>query len=128
MRAGPQESERRIALDQDALHDAALAHRIVDVDAVHGGAVVPHHEVADPPLVRVDELALGRGFGQVQQQRLGLGLGHAEDRARMRGEIDRFAPRARVHAHQPLAYRLEALARKRLGLVPPEKGQVIVLP
>jgi hypothetical protein len=24
--------------------------------------------------------------------------------------------------------RLEALARKRLGLVPPEKGQVIVLP
>ena len=41
------DSERLVALDQHALHDAPLADRIVDIDPVHGGAVVPDHAVAD---------------------------------------------------------------------------------
>ena len=36
--------------------------------AVHGLAVVPHHEVADPPLVRVDELPLGGVLDEVTQE------------------------------------------------------------
>ena len=63
--------ERPVALDQDALHDALLAHRIVDIDPMHGGTIVPDHRVTHGPLVGVVELGLAAVRGQ-------LGLSEAE--------------------------------------------------
>ena len=77
---------------------------------MHGLAVVPHHQVADPPLVGVDELPLGRVLDQVAQEAARLGHRPADDRAGVRGQIERLAPGTGMDAHQALAHRLEARA------------------
>src|SRR6266481_8084551 len=57
-----------ITLDQHTLHDAALAYRIVEHDAMHGGAVVPHHDVAGVPDMAEMVLRLARFGAQLVEQ------------------------------------------------------------
>src|SRR5215470_7371991 len=54
---------------------AAHVTRLVDRErpgAMHGLTVVPHHQVADLPLVGVHEFALGRVLDQVTQEQASL--------------------------------------------------------
>src|SRR5262249_55507596 len=46
-------SDRRLALEQEAIEVAALAHVVVRIGLVHDAAVVPHHPVARTPLVAI---------------------------------------------------------------------------
>src|SRR5262245_66029822 len=46
-------SDRRLALEQEAIEIAALAHVVVRIGLVHDAAVVPHHPVARTPLVAI---------------------------------------------------------------------------
>ena len=75
---------------------------------MHHLAVVPHHEIADAPLMGVDVLALGRMLDQVTQEDPGLGYRPPDDAAGVRGQIQRLTPGHGVRAHQHLAHRLEA--------------------
>jgi hypothetical protein len=45
--------------------------------AVHRGAIVPDHEVTDPPGMAVDELRLGRVLRQIAQEQPSLGAGQS---------------------------------------------------
>src|SRR5215470_16832627 len=72
--------------------------------AVHGAAVVPHHEIVDTPAMAVDELALGRERGQLLEQRRARLVRHAEDAAGMRGEIEARAARGGMVADQHLLH------------------------
>src|SRR5215813_2076007 len=81
---------RAFAHQRGPAHVARLVGR-ERAGAVHGLAVVPHDEVADPPLVRIDELALGGVLGQVAQEQPRLRQRPAQDRARVRGQVERFA-------------------------------------
>src|SRR5580704_18152266 len=94
-------SERPVALDQDALHHPLLAHRIVDIDPMHGGAVVPDHGVTHRPFVGVMELGLAAVRGQLVEQRVALGARHADDAVEaVEVEIERLAAVVRMRAHQ----------------------------
>src|SRR5437764_15295399 len=50
---------------------------------VHGRAVVPHDQVADPPCVRIHELTLGRMLGQFAKQKHRFRHRPADDAAGM---------------------------------------------
>jgi hypothetical protein len=54
---------------------------LVATGAMHGGAVVPDHQVVDPPLMGVGELGLRRVFGQVADEGACLGHRPADDGA-----------------------------------------------
>src|SRR5579872_7180586 len=72
------------ALDRGA---AQIAHFLQVIEAprpVHHGAIVPHHQVADAPGMRIDELPLGRVLGQVADEGACLGNWPADDAADMR--------------------------------------------
>src|SRR4029453_15196364 len=77
---------------------------------VHGAAVVPHHEIAHLPAVRIDELPLRRVLHQIAEEGSRLGDRPAHDAARVGGEEQRFPPRRGMRAHQALAHRREARA------------------
>src|ERR1051326_5409751 len=64
--------------------------------AVHGAAVVPDDEVADPPLVHVDEARLRGELHQLVEQRPALVARPADDVRGMRGDEQRGAARARM--------------------------------
>jgi hypothetical protein len=51
---------------------------------MHGDLVVPHHQIADAPLVPINELALRRMFGQFAHQHERFRHGPADDAARVR--------------------------------------------
>src|SRR5436853_611730 len=61
---------RRHVGDGGAAHVAFVALVVEFQPAVHGAAVVPHHQVVDPPAMGVDELPLGRVVDQLLEQRL----------------------------------------------------------
>ena len=82
--------------------------RVVAAGAVHHAAVVPHHQIADPPLVRVDELPLGRVLVQVAQEGARFRHRPAVDLAGMRRQEQRAPAAAGMAAHQPLRHRLVA--------------------
>ena len=63
---------RRCAAHQRGPADVARFALREGPGAVHGALIVPHDEIADGPLVRIDELALGGGFRQVEQEGLGF--------------------------------------------------------
>src|SRR5262249_59843998 len=67
---------------------------------VHRAAIVPHHEIVDPPAMGIDELPLRRVRGQLIDQCATLVLGHAEDPTGVRREVERFAPGFRDRAHE----------------------------
>jgi hypothetical protein len=60
--------------------------------AVHGLAVVPHHQIADRPFMRVDELALGGVLDQVAQEGARLGDPPADDGPGMRSQDSDLRP------------------------------------
>src|SRR5712664_4342574 len=94
LRASP---SRRV--DVKRRHAAKLASmsRVVEgAAAMHRGAVVPDHEVADAPAVPIDELRLCRVLDQVAKEQPSFGDRPADDLRRVRGEVGRSAPRARV--------------------------------
>ena len=92
--------------DRGAAHVARLR-LVVAAHAVHGLAVVPHHEVMQRPFVDVDEFGLRGVLVEVAQQQPRLRHAHALDGAGMRRQIQRLAAMHRMGAHQPLQHRLE---------------------
>jgi hypothetical protein len=62
-----------------------------------------------PPAVRIDELPLCRVRDQLLDQRTALGLRHAEDAARVRGEVERLAAGLRDRADEDLRHRRHVL-------------------
>ena len=90
---------------------------VVRPAAMHRVAVVPDHQVADPPFVAVDELPLRRVLVQVGEQQPALRHRPADDVRGVRRQVQRLAARSRVPPHQPLARRrvLLALARREFG-------------
>src|SRR5438094_670239 len=95
--------------ERGAAHVARLVHG-ERPRPTHGAAVVPHHEVADAPAVRVDELPLCGVLDEVAQEGARLRHRPAQDAARVRRQVERLASRRRVRAHQALAHRREARA------------------
>src|SRR5262249_56978591 len=73
---------RPVAHQGGAPHVARFVRR-EGARAVHGLAVVPHHEVAHRPLVRVDELTLRGMLHEVAQKAPRLWHGPAHDPARV---------------------------------------------
>jgi hypothetical protein len=72
----------------DIIHrcDAAHRARLVEVEttaAVQRGAIVPDNEIADLPLMLVNELALSRMFQKFEQQLAALRNGHSKDLPQM---------------------------------------------
>ena len=68
-------------------------------------AIVPDHEIADPPFMAVDETRLGRKGKQLVQQRPALVKRPADDMRRMRGDEQGVAPGARMPPHQRMLRR-----------------------
>ncbi len=89
---------------------------------MHGLAVVPLHQVELAPFVRVDELALGRMFGQVADQAHRLRPEPADDLADMGREIEGLAAGHGMGAHQALAHRGEVPALLRRQVVEAERA------
>ena len=93
--------DRRLALDQHALHDALLAHRIVDRHAMHRGAVVPHHDITLAPHMAVMMLGLARFVGKFVEQGVAFRAWQADDAIQpVRVKVKPFAARHRVGAHE----------------------------
>src|SRR6266849_10404997 len=113
---------RSVAAERGATHVARLVRR-EGPGTVHGLTVVPHHQITHPPLVGIDELALGGVLDQVAQEKARLRHRPADDTPRVRGQVERLAPRPGVNAHEALAHRLEARA-----LLVGEVGKAELLP
>src|SRR3954451_23924563 len=60
--------------------------------AMNRAAIVPDHEIADPPAVAVDEFGLCRVLDQLADQQHAVRHRPADDMRGMRGEIQRLAP------------------------------------
>src|SRR5579872_7087992 len=95
--------------DGGAAHVAHLG-VIEPTHAVHDLAVVPHHQIPLPPLVRIDELRLRCMFHQVADESARLRHWPTDDGADMRRQKQRFPPRDRMRAHQALAHWSHRLA------------------
>src|SRR5260370_40364783 len=63
---------RRAALDLRSVHDAACR-GVERVAPMHGTAVIPQHQIADPPDVLPGELRVRHEIPQLVEQSLGLG-------------------------------------------------------
>src|SRR5215472_18413873 len=73
-------SERHGASDHAAVHDAAVfSHLVIGDGTMQQAAIVPHHQIAPAPAVRIDELPLCRMFEEVGKEGGPLGLGHTAD-------------------------------------------------
>src|SRR5580704_3939780 len=93
--------DRAITLDQHALHDPVLADRIVEHDAMHSGAVVPHHDVAGLPDMAEMMLRLARLGAQLVEQGIALRPLEPDDAILPVGiEIERLAAGFGMGAHQ----------------------------
>src|ERR1700704_238107 len=90
---------RGVAGKGRAAHVADLIAVVEAAGTVHRLAVVPHHEIAGPPDMRIDEFALRRVLGQVAQEYARLGDRPALDGAGMRRQKQRFAAGYRVSPH-----------------------------
>jgi hypothetical protein len=97
-------------LDGDPPKVAAVARVVVRACAVQRAAVVPHDEVAHLPAVSMDEPRLGRKGGQFLEKLAALLERPADDVRGMRGEVERLAAGARMHAHQGLRNRRQRSA------------------
>jgi len=91
--------------DGGALHIALPAQIVEFGSAVHGAAIVPHHEIMHPPAMRVDELPLRRMGDQLIDERAAFRLRHAKDAAGVRGEVKRLSSGFRIGAHHHLRHR-----------------------
>ena len=75
---------------------------VVGPAAMHRATVVPDHQIADPPFMAVDEFRPGGVRIEIVEQQAAFGNGPADDVRGVGGEVERFALRARMTAHQPL--------------------------
>src|SRR5882762_3656377 len=95
--AATQYVARSLSLDLGAVHDAPGA-RVERVAAVHDAAVVPEHQVADPPLVAPRQGAGGGRLPDAIEQRVGLVERQSlEPRVAAPAEIQVAASRFGVH-------------------------------
>ena len=102
--------------DGGAHHRAFLA-VVPRPAAMEHGAVVPHHHVALPPLVDVDELAPRRLVQQLGQQLAGVAVVHAVDRVGVARDIERAPVVGRVAPVHAPAHRRQRLALLGVGEV-----------
>src|ERR1700733_4841551 len=88
-------------------HPAQIAHsRLVEVAAaMHRRTGIPDDEVALPPIVAIDELALRRVLDQLAEQQAAFGHGPPDDLRGMRGDVEYLALRPRMRAHDALGHR-----------------------
>src|SRR6185295_14222930 len=90
---------RLVAGQRNAMHDPAEAVIVVD-RIVHGAAVIPEGERADPPLEAAGELGSGLVIPEEFEQRQALLLRPALDVRRVRHRcVERLASRLGVRAH-----------------------------
>src|SRR5579863_3373853 len=90
---------RHRPFDRRALEATAQRQLIVEAHLVLRRAIVPHQEIADPPLVAIDELRSHNLLEQRLQQRAALFLRHIQNVRRVAlADIDRLPPRARMRA------------------------------
>jgi hypothetical protein len=75
---------------------------------MHGGAIVPHHDITASPLVQITGARCGRELHQLVDQLFSLGRLHALDRIRMRGEIDRATAVDRIFPYHAPALRRQS--------------------
>src|SRR5262245_38429669 len=73
-------SNRRLALEPEAIEIAAFAHIVVRVGLVHDAAVIPQHPVAEAPRVAIFVFALSGVAHQLIDQRQRIAVLHADDR------------------------------------------------
>ena len=100
-------------LGGDAAQVARVLGIIVGAAAVQGAAVVPDHEVADAPVMAMDELALRGVLHQVAQQQPSIRHRPAEDVGGVRAHVERLALGARMRAHELVARRSAARRARR---------------
>ncbi len=62
-------SHRHRPIDRDAVHQAALRQFVIFDGQVLGAAVIPHEEIADAPLVAVEELRARDEVGPLVDER-----------------------------------------------------------
>ena len=79
---------------------------------MHGGAVVPHDDIAGAPLVLVGQAGCRRRGGQLVDQGFARRRLHAFDRIRVRGDVKRAAAVDRIAPDQT-----PALRRQRIELL-----------
>src|SRR5258705_423565 len=91
---------RAIARGIRAAELAAILRVVERPRAVHGGAIVPDHEIADAPGVAIDELRLGRVLRQIAKEQSPLRDRPVDDARLVRREIERAPARARDRADQ----------------------------
>jgi len=90
--AGSRRAETFLLTSIDFVRDSrAMQHTALDIvigtAAMHCAAIVPHDEVADRPMVPIDELRLRGEGNQLLDQRPPLFDGPANDVGGVRGEI-----------------------------------------
>src|SRR5262249_7524104 len=88
----------------------ALVPRVVERHrTVHGGAIVPDHQVALAPLVPVHERALGRVLDQLAQEETPLGDRPVDDAGGVGSHVERAPVRARNGANQRMDGALQGI-------------------
>src|SRR6266446_3613153 len=123
---GADRGERGL-LDIESRHAAELAailHVVERPRAMHGGAIVPDHQVADPPFVTVDELPLGRVLRQVAQHQTPLRQRPVDDPRLVRCEIERAPERARDRPNERMDRALQLILLARRELEPEDLARV----
>jgi hypothetical protein len=121
-------SDRRFALEHEAVEVAALAHVVVGVGLMHDAAVVPQHPVAMTPLVTVLVFFLRGVPHQLVDQRQRLLVVHADDGFHAhRIEEQRLAAVLGVGAHQRVDAGRRQLAATLLGDLPERARAIFAL-
>ena len=92
---------------------AISAQAVIGDNAMQQAAVIPHHQIADAPMMGVDEMALCRMVEQFPVQRSAFRLGHAENMRRVIAEIERLASGIRVGTHQRMVRRSTVRVERR---------------
>ena len=103
----PGRLNRHIALQHDAVEISQLAHIVVAIGLVQQRAVIPHNEIARPPLVTVLVLRLSHVLQQVGEQGQGIRFRHSDDALGAdRIDVDRLAAAFRVGANNRMSHRV----------------------
>src|ERR1700722_9894504 len=104
-------SNRNRALDHVAVHDAPVSvHRVIGDGAVQQAAVVPHHEIAEAPAMRMDKRRLRRLLQQRLEESGTLFFRHSDDAYRVVSEIERRSASIGVGAHQRVVDRRQLVS------------------
>ncbi len=74
-----------------AAHIAHLAQIVEAARAMHGGAIVPHHQIVRAPGMGIDEAGLRRVLHEVADEGARLGCGPANDATDMRRQVKRMS-------------------------------------